>query len=151
MILRSDLPTPDTLAGEMARQFDETPLHNTVADAVADDQILADLCSVAENATLVRDGWDTVGSCTDDALDDVDHAAETVARRAPDRALEVTAAACARLIRERDEWVIEGLAEPYEMDAAVEEARRWLQDNSDVAERVGATVGGNPIGWGASA
>lgn len=135
MMAYDDLPSPSELGDKAAREFDAVPLHNHVAARVGDDQTLVELCRTAEMAHCAGVSWD--GDASEDARDEVDHVTRTLVRAASARVPEATALACARLIRVADTWVDDCAADPQEMQAAVEEARRWLQDHWDIAERVG--------------
>lgn len=134
---------------KMASDFDAAPLHNKVAEDVGEDVQLStilDAWSRAEEAADVR--IDDIGEEAD-RREDIEMSAGVLSHVARDRALEVVAESCVVVIQDAAKWVEQGHVDNEKAESAVEEARRWLQFNTNAAARVDALddvrLGQHPI------
>lgn len=121
----------------MASDFDATPLHNVVHENIGEDDQLAELLDATVRAEYAQEQRkDELG---DDAeyLDDIDRVAGRLSYVAQTRAREVVAEACGTVIDEADDWVSEGNISKQSAEDAQQEAREWLQSNTDVSGRLG--------------
>lgn len=126
-----------SLESEMAEQFDTTPLHNSVYDAVAQDAGLERVCDAyAAIAEASNTREKTIG--LDEHVKTMADASVTHTDIARERALEVVADACLTLLQDGDQWAAEGHWTESEISDARYEARTWLQAHLDVAERIDA-------------
>jgi len=117
--------------------------HRILADGVYDD-VLEDtqLAHLEDAVAKIEDARDRRREELADELDadpssGIADAVEQLQKPIADRINEVCAERCRAVIVDGDEWVAEGWEDADDVAAAKEEARRWLQDNIDAAERAG--------------
>ena len=124
-------------ASRFAEDFEAAAIQNAVHDDLGEDDQVARLCDAAAAADAAGDlresyhGEDAVG------VEKVREAWGALSAVALQRALEVVAEACARLLDEGDEWVADGHWEADAIAEAKYEARTWLQHHTNEAARVG--------------
>jgi len=122
------------LATDAADQFEATILHNLVHDTVKGQHTrendLIRTLDLAERAYDLSDETDTDG--LDSAAFD---AAESLHDVVEQLVADCVAEACATIVLDGDEWT--DTWDAADVHAAQAEAREWLGDHLDVAERVG--------------
>ena len=124
-----------TLARETAKEFDATLLHNRVHEQVQGDHTTDDgltrLVELAEGCyqlSELRDDRGRVAMATFDAAETLDREVDAVVN-------EQVARACATIVTDAPDWTDHW--DEDEIDAAVHEAREWLQLHTDAADRAG--------------
>jgi hypothetical protein len=124
-------------AREMASDFEEPPLSNTVHDDLIEDYQLSLLCDATEAADDARDRRANYHGEDAAFVEDLDEGWGKLAFVTRQRALEVVAEACETVVREGDQWVDETPIATAEIREAQREARAWMRSHSTEMERVG--------------
>jgi len=127
------------LAREKADEFDATLLHNRVSEQVSGahftDDDLTRLVELAEGCYEFSAGrGESVGD--DEVASAAFGAAEELDEQVDRLVDEQIARACATIVADAPEWT--DVWDEEKIDAAVHEAREWLQTHMDAAERAGA-------------
>jgi len=122
------------LAGEAATQFDATVLHNRVHEQVAGqhdrNSHLLRLLDLAERSYDLADDRRQVGE-----LSPIFGAAEQLNDQVDALVAEATARACATIVTESQDW--DDVHDAAELADARYEARQWLQQHTEAAQRAG--------------
>ena len=126
-----------SFASGFAEDFEAAAIQNAVHDDLGEDDQLARLCdaaAAADAAGELRESYHGEGA---DGVEEIEEAWGKLSHVARQRALEVVAEACARIIDEGDEWAADGHWEADAIAEAKYEARTWLQHHTNEAARVG--------------
>jgi len=127
------------LAREKAQEFDAALLHNRVSEQVrgshTTDDDLTRLVELAEGCyQFSADRGESVSD--DDVASAAFGAAEKLNEQIDAVVEEQVARACATIVADAPEWT--DAWEEEKIDAAVHEAREWLQLHEEAAKRAGA-------------
>jgi hypothetical protein len=120
---------------EMAQDFEAGPLHNTVYDEIIDDDQLAQFCDAAAEAKNARHSRESAVGENGIYVEDLNEAWGTIAYIARQRALEVVAEACARVIQDGEQWIEADQWDATKIREAQEEAREWMKWHTNETER----------------
>lgn len=124
------------LASGMATDFDATILHNTVHDAVAEDEQLAQVLDAAATTDHACESRADALDSDDEFVEDLRDAWGVLSHVAETRAREAVAEACATVIRDGDQWAAEDYASEDGIETAQQDAREWLRENTAVSGRL---------------
>lgn len=124
-------------ASRLSEDFEAAAIQNAVHDDLGEDDQLARLCDAAAAADAAGDLRESYHGEGADGVGEIEEAWGKISHVARQRALEVVAEACARIIDEGDEWVADGHWETDAIAEAKYEARTWLQHHTNEAARVG--------------
>jgi hypothetical protein len=124
-------------ARELADDFAEPPLSNTVHDDLIEDLQLSLLCDATKAADDARDRRSNYHGEDAAFVDDLDEGWGKLAFVSRQRALEVVAEACKTVVQEGDQWVNETPIATAEIREAQQEAREWMRSHTTEMERVG--------------
>ncbi|KOX94233.1 hypothetical protein [Halorubrum tropicale] len=126
-----------SFASGFAEDFEAAAIQNAVHDDLGEDDQLARLCDAAAAADAAGDLRESYHGEGADGVEEIEEAWGKLSHAARQRALEVVAEACARVIDEGNEWVADGHWEADAIAEAKYEARTWLQHHTNKAARVG--------------
>ncbi|ELZ84426.1 hypothetical protein C453_12806 [Haloferax elongans ATCC BAA-1513] len=128
----------NSFAHDLGNDIEAEVLHNLVHDDLNQDDQLTHYCDAAAEADAAADIRESYESRDAEFVDELEHAWDSIATVAHQRAFEVVAESCVTVISDGDEWADEGHYDVDAVDNAKHEAREWLQTHTDIAERVGA-------------
>ena len=120
---------------EMSQEFEAVPLSNTVYDDILDDDQLTQLCDAAAEASLASDLRERSHGEDSESVEKVNEAWGYLDYVARQRALELVAEACARVIRDGEQWSTSDHWDNDAIDNAQQEAREWLEYHMNETER----------------
>lgn len=124
------------IAHGMADDFQTTPLHNAVHDALSDDTELVRLCDAVAEAAAASEHRERVHG-EDGAFKDLNEAWGILAHVVRQRALEVVADTCVTIIHNGDQWADDDPWNTEEVHDAIQEAREWAQSHTNAVSRIG--------------
>jgi hypothetical protein len=113
-------------ADDMGRDFEALPLSNTVHDAIIDDDQLAQLCDAAIEASIASDRRECIHGEDGSGVENLTEAWGRIAYVARQRALEVVAEACARVIQDGEQWIENDQWNAETVQHAQQEAQEWM-------------------------
>lgn len=120
---------------EMADEFEAVPLHNTVYDEIIDDTQLAQYCDAAAEANNARRSREEAVGEDGEYVEYLNETWGRLAYVARQRALEIVAESCARVIQDGEQWIEADQWDAATIREAQDEAREWMEWHTNETER----------------